>query len=353
MTIQELFSLTTEENKDLSTIRVSGTIPTAVIEQHRDGVVQKLTETTPVDGFRPGSAPSNVVTQQVGDLEIWRRCGLAAIEQAFPDIVKVTGQTPISQPNLQFTALPVHGDISFSIDFFVMPAITLPDYQTTLSSVGKREDPDPVTDDDVTNVILDVRRGLYRNAHPEKSIPTDESLLPELTNEQITSISSMCKDMESFRTHIREGLAEEKKTEKKNKHRDAILKAIMDAVGDITIPDIVVEEGAKNSFEEFKAKAERLGTTVEKYCESENMKEEDLWKELRETSRERAKTQMVLNAIREQESITPDKETVDQELKRFKDRGGEGGDEEQARIYIESALANESVLQFLEGVAEN
>ena len=186
-----------------------------------------------------------------------------------------------------------------------MPAITLPEYTSVLSPIGPCEAPEAVTDSDVDQVILDVRKGLYRQAHPEKPLPTDEQQLPTLTNEHITSLSSTCKDMDSFRAQIRDNVAKEKTLEKKNLHRDKIVKAVMDAVGDIVIPEIVVEEGAKNSYEEFKAKAERLGTTVEKYCEMEKISEDDLWNDLRTTARERSKTQMVLNAIREKEGIDP------------------------------------------------
>ena len=41
---------------------------------------------------------------------------------------------------------------------------------------------------------------------------------------------------------------------------------------------------------------------------------------------------------------------VDREIARYKDRGGKD-DEEQVRIYVESVLANEAVLQFLEKIA--
>ena len=82
------FSLTIEENKDVSSVRLTGVVPADEVERHRDTVIAKLKETTTVDGFRPGSVPTDVIEKHVGDLEIWRQCGVAAVTQAFPDIIR-------------------------------------------------------------------------------------------------------------------------------------------------------------------------------------------------------------------------------------------------------------------------
>ena len=345
-----MFSLTVKKNEDKTHIRLTGVVPVSAIERHRATVLDRLRKTTKIDGFRDGTAPDDLVEKTVGDLEVWRQCGVVAITDAFPSLIAESGFTPVSQPSLQLTAVPIRGDISFSVDFFTVPAIDLPDYRAALASCGAKKEPTDVTDDEVDAVLLDVRKGLFRDAHPEKSIPTDDGDLPALTDERIASLSGTCKDVASFRKKIREEIAGEKRREAKRVHRERLLTAIMESLGDIAVPEIMIEEGAKESREEFALQAERLGTTIERYCETENITEDSLRKSFKDQARQRSKTQILLNAIREKENINPSRESVDKEVDRYKKRVG-GGDEEKVRVYIETTLANEAVLQHLESLA--
>lgn len=349
--IQNTFSVTTEENKAIASIRLSGVVPASVIEKHRTSTLEDLQKTTTIDGFRQGTAPLTQIEKKVGELEVWRQSSINAITEAFPTIIAESTFIPVSQPNLQLSSVPIRGDVGFTIDFFTLPAITLPDYRTILSTLDPLKPVKTVEESAVEQVILDVRRGLYRNAHPEKPLPTDDKHLPELTDETVASLTSTCSDVANFRKKIRDDLLTERQEEERQLHRETILTKIKDAVGTIVIPEILIEEGAKDDREAFELRAKRLGTTVEAYCKDQNIQEEDLQKDLRERAKKRSEVQLILNAIREKETINPDKEMVEKELKRFKERSGEA-DEEKARIYIETMLANESVLTFLEGLVK-
>ena len=91
-----------------------------------------------------------------------------------------------------------------------MPEVTLPEYKEMLQKIEKPEEPKSATDDEVQKVLLDIRKGLHKKAHPEKDIPKDDGNLPELTDAYIQEISQQHKDTESFKKGVRESITQEK-----------------------------------------------------------------------------------------------------------------------------------------------
>ena len=70
--------------------------------------------------------------------------------------------------------------------------------------------------------------------------------------------------------------------------------------------------------------------------------------EFREQARKRAKLQLALNKLAEDEKIEADKEKVDEEMKHALEHFPDARPE-LVRIHIETVLRNEKTLQLLEG----
>ena len=115
-----------------------------------------------------GNAPPEIVEREVGSLEIWRQGAQEVIIKHFADIVAGEEIVPLGQPQLQITSIADKGDVSFQIQFYMMPKVTLPEYKTLLQELEKPEEPKPATDEEMQQILVDMRRGLYKKAHQKK-----------------------------------------------------------------------------------------------------------------------------------------------------------------------------------------
>ena len=349
MIIREQFSIQLHKDNEKAHAKIDGVVPKDMIQAVRGEVLQKIGESKKIDGFREGNAPLEVVEREVGLLEIWRQGAQEVILKHFAEIVAGEAVVPLGQPQLQITSIADKSDVSFQIQFYIMPEVALPDYRGLLQKLEKPEEPKPATDKEVEAVLLDVRRGLYKKAHPEKDFPKDDSELPELTDAYVQELSQQHTDVESFKKGVRESITQEKAMQARAVFRQKILDTIADGTT-VTIPEIMVEEESKRAYGEMKAHAEHFNTTIEDYLKAQNMSEGKLWEQLRDDARKRAKVQLVMNTISTQENIRANIDEVTREVERFKKKQTDMTDD-QIHTYITSLLTNEAVIQSLEKIA--
>lgn len=345
MRTRELFSLTIEKDGEKSRVRITGTVPKEKIKEARAETLKKIGEKKKIDGFREGAAPPEVVERSVGALEVWQSAAQEVIAGNFAEMMAEEGLAPLGSPNMKFTAVPVGGDVSFEVEFFIMPDIDMPDYKAIVEGMEAFGEPEPATDEEVRRIVTDIRRNIYKKENPEKDLPKEEDL-PELTDEQAREITGRNEDAKSFVKGVRESITEEKKARARAECRQKILDAIREKTK-IALPEIIVDEESKRAYNDLKARAEHLGTTIEEYLKNEGMTEEQLWERLKKEAEERSKVQLIMNTISAKENIHADREAVEKEVKRLKERGN-GGNDEQIYMYIESLLTNEAVMRFLE-----
>ena len=349
MEIKETFSLQINNDTEKAQVNMTGIVPKEKIESEKETVLKRLQKEKKIDGFREGSTPIDVVERAVGSLEVWRQSTHEVIMKYFPEIIAQEGLAPIGSPNLQLTAIPDNGDVSFQITFFTVPKVELPDYCSIVQKLELPTIQEEVSEEEVRDCITAIRKNLYKKDHPEEEVPANDADLPELTDEKIREISQHYTDKKMFTEGVRQSLLMEKKAQAKNEVQKKIVDAIM-AETTIPIPEIIIEEDSKRAYDDFKKQAEHFGTTVEKYLEEQGMTEEQLQNQFKQEAGDRARIQLLLNAISAKEHIHADKATVEKEVVRFKERATDMT-EEQIHTYIESLLTNEAVLQFLEKTA--
>ena len=349
MTTQEQFSIQTHKDSEKAHAKIEGVVPKDMINKVYNEVLQKVGKSKKINGFREGAAPPEVVEREVGSLEVWRQGAQEVITKYFAEIVAGEEIVPLGQPQLQITSIADKGNVSFQIQFYTMPEVKLPEYKALLQKLEKPEKPEVATDDEVQQVVLDVRKGLYKKAHPEKDFPKNKDDLPELTDAYIQEISQQHKNIESFKKGVQESITQEKALQARALFRQKIIDTITENTA-ITIPEIMIEEESKRAYEEMKTQASNFNTTIEEYLKAQNMSEGKLWEQLRSDARKRAKMQLIMNTISTQENIHADIDEVQKEVERFKKKQTDM-DDDQIHTYITSLLTNEAVIQSLEKIA--
>ena len=350
MNIKETFSITvTKENNDTDIV-LTGTVPKDYIQKAKATTLERLGRDKEIQGFRKGTAPADLLEKEFPSLTVWQESARDVLMQQLPLLLAQEQLIPMGSPTLSFTSIPDGGDVGFTVSFSVLPKVELPDYKALLEGLGKDANKTTeATDKEIEDAILDIRRHLYKRAHPEKEIPQDTKELPELTDSVIQEISAETKDVASFKEMLQKSIAREKRIQMKAQNRDAILQKIVDKV-DLSIPAVVIDEETNRAKESMEQQAKAVGTTIEAYCKDKGMTEEALTAQMRKDAEYRAKVQLVLNAIAVKENLQPEQEAIEAEVERLKEKM-KGMSEDQIRMYIASVLMNEKVLSFLEKTA--
>ena len=114
------------------------------------------------------------------------------------------------------------------------------------------------------------------------------------------------------------------------------------------MPAIFVDSELEKILGQMKEDVQRFGLSFDDYLTRMQKTEEQVRDEFREQARKRAKLQLALNKLAEDEKVEADKDKVDEEMKHAMEHFPDARPE-LVRIHIETVLRNEKTLQLLEG----
>lgn len=365
------------ETLDNSRVKVSGEIPFAELEKHKAAAVKALGKNIKVDGFRAGHVPENVLIAQIGEMAILTEAAERAISATYPEVVKAHELKTIGYPEITITKIAAGSPLGFSATVAVLPEIKLPDYKKLAAEINKEKGEVVVTDEDVEKQIKDILRqkAAYERlqkkaakgekeshthadgsvhegpAHDDVGRPIEdinELEIPELTDEVVKTLGApgQFETVEDFKTKLREHLQIEKTRETEAKHRAALTDKIIDE-SEFPLPEVLVDSEIGQMFGQMEEDIKRAGLSMEDYLSHVKKTREDLKKEWTPTAEKRARLQLVLNEIAEKETILPEKEALEQEVKNLLENYKEA-DEKRVRIYVASVMQNDAVMKFLE-----
>lgn len=399
---KELLEKITVEKKAGSEVTMTGEIPYAELEKHKESALAAVGKEISVDGFRKGHVPEAVLVKTVGEMAIITEMAERALAKVYPELVTLHGLDVIGYPKISITKIAKDNPLGFSLTVAVVPEVTLPDYMKVAKEVNKAKDSKEVTEEEVTKQVEDILRQkvayerLQKKAgasvnhvhdencnhdhtehdhvhgpdcdheaeEQESSVEKPEDKvnaeggeddlghikLPELTDEYVKTLGKegQFTSVEDFRNKIKEHLTIEKARDVDSRHRAKITDAIIEKTK-VELPQVLVDAEIGQMYAQMASDLERAQLKMEDYLGHIKKTKEDLTKEWTPMAEKRAKLQLVLNEIAKKENITPDPSLVDHEvshlLEQYKD-----ADEKRVRVYIASVLTNEAVMKKLEEI---
>lgn len=365
------------EKQKGSMVMVTGELPWEEFKQYRSKALQKLGDVVAVDGFRKGHIPEDVLVKKVGEISILEEMASLAFQALYPKIVIENKIEAIGRPSIQITKLAAENPLGFSISVAVLPEVKLPDYKKIAGELNKKRETDEVTDKEIEETIEEIRtmkakQDLFKQMqsdtdhvhdencnhdHEEIVNNKDESIeevqkrideklvLPEFNDEFVKTLGQF-EGVEDFKVKLKENLAFEKDRRAQDKHRLAVIDAILENIN-LDLPEIMIDAEVDQILYSMKGDISRMGMTFEKYLESVGKTEEDIRKDLRGDGEKRAKLQVVVASISKEESLHPEKEAIEKEIERIKKHYPEAN-EEGARAYVETIMTNDLVFKFLD-----
>ena len=351
-------------NLEQSEIEITALISAEDLARFRTSALKKFGEKTKLDGFRPGHIPEKVLIDRVGEQVILEEAAQMALADVYPAIVKDKNLDVIGRPEVTITKLAPGNPLGFKIKTAVLPTFELPDYKIEAQKVLSKEEKIEVTDKEIDEIILDIRKTRAKSEQKKKNenatpildakgnpISTEinkkdtDNELPELNDDTIKTFGDF-KSVSDFRDRIKENLGKEKEVRAKEKKRVEVGEALIKKTN-VELPKVLIESELHKMFSQFKDDIARMGLDYGQYLKKIDKTEEKLREEWKEVAGKKAKLQLILNKIAEAESITPDSEEVEREvahlLEHYKD-----ADKNRVRIYVETLMTNEKVFAYME-----
>ncbi len=335
-------------------LEIIGSITAEKMALMREKALKKLKENVELPGFRKGTAPDTLIAQKIGEGSILEEAAEIALTEEYPNILEEHNIDAIGRPEITITKIGIGSDMEFKIKTALMPEVKLADYKKIAEKViSKKSESVSATDKDVEDVIQNIRENIAHEkvhaeaggGHEHNHRKIEDSDLPEV-NDEFAKMLGNFENLEEMKKKIKENLDKEKGLKAKDKRRTDILEKIIEE-STIDLPKIVVDGEMEKMLAQFKDDVAKSGISYEDYLKHIKKTEEDLRVEWKEPALKRAKSQVILNTIAKDESITPKEEDVKKEMEHILANYKEA-DRFRVRMYVETFLTNELVFQFLE-----
>src|SRR3989344_2393323 len=293
-----------------SEIEIEGELSSEVFEGYYPHAIKTLGDTIEIDGFRKGKAPEAMVLAKVGEMRILEEMAELALAEHYPKIIEAEKLDVVGRPEISILKLARGNPLGFKIKTAVLPEIKLPDYKKiakkVLGEVKDREKEISVSDEDLENTILDIRKSRAPKVHvvdlpgaetkgEEEKKEKTEAELPPFNDEFVQALGPF-KDVADFREKLKVNIKLEKENQHKEKVRLKIIEKIIEET-EIDTPEILIETELSKILYRMESDITQMGLKFEDYLKHLNKTPEDLKKEFRGDGEKKAKLGLVLNEI--------------------------------------------------------
>lgn len=340
-----------------SEAEIEVSLPADFLVSARKKAVEAFCLSLEMPGFRKGHTPEKVVIEKVGEEKILEEAVDILLKEHFPKIVEESKLDIIGRPKVSITKLALGNPVEFKATFAILPDFKLPAYkEIAKKEMAKKDELTEATEKEVTEVLQQIRKNKAHfdwhqkhtdeknHDHPDLDLNKEENL-PKLDDE-LAKAAGNFKDLNELKEKVKQNIINEKKSRNSEKKRAGIMEELLKQTK-IDLPEILIESETEKSLAQMKDDIARMGTTFENYLVQVKKTEEDLRKDLRDSSEKKAKIQLIFNKIAEQEKLEPNKEILENEVKEVLKHYPSASDQ-SARIYVSTILLNTEVLKLLE-----
>lgn len=323
-----------------SQVELKGAIPTEELAAYKDTALGHIAEHLELPGFRPGKVPKDMVLKKVGEMAVLEEALELLVKDFYPELIEAQQLDAVGRPEVRVTKLAPGNPVELSIIATVYPAVVLPkDWQKTGERIAL-EAAAPATDEELAQTLESLQKSRTTKDADGKEV------VPELTDEFAKSVGAF-ESLEALKEQIRKGISEEKARAARDTRRGKIIDQVL-AGTQVAIPKVFVESELEKILSQMREDVARFGMSFEDYLKNSGKTEESIRNDFREQATKRAKLQLTLNKIANEEKLEVDPTAVESELKHALEHFPDANPE-LVKIHIETVLRNELALKLLEG----
>jgi trigger factor len=165
------------EKKDLgkSKFELTVELSTEELKSSVDKAVEAVSQSVKIEGFRPGKATYEILSQKVGEQAIWEEAARIAINKHLDKILADNlERQAIGQPQINITKMAPNNPLEFKVEVSVLPETTLADYKGMDLVMPEIK----VEESEVTRVLNELRDMRVKEVITEEAVgATDKVLL--------------------------------------------------------------------------------------------------------------------------------------------------------------------------------
>ena len=322
-----------------SEVELAGDIPFAELEAYRTQALAHIAEHIELDGFRKGKVPHEIALKKVGELAVLEEAVELLVKDFYPELVMAHQVDAVGRPDIRVTKLAAGNPVGLVVRATVYPTVDVPKDWRGLAEKIALEPSLPATDEEVLQTVENLRQSRKK-----------DDVLPELNDEFAKSLGAF-ENVDALKEQIKKGISEEKVHKARDARRGKLIEALLEKVT-VQVPRIFVESELEKILSQMREDISRMGLKFEDYLKHANKTEEAIRNEFREQAAKRAKLQLVLNKLAQDEKAEADPSAVELELKHAIEHFPDANPE-LVKIHIETVLRNELILKMLEGEVAN
>ncbi len=339
----ESFKLQKEPNSEAL---FSGSIPAEAVLPYREKALAHLASHMELPGFRKGKVPTDMALKRVGEVGVLEESVELFMRDFYPELVLAKKIEAVGRPDIQVLKLAPGNPVEVRIRTAVYPIVEVPAHWKKLAGQVPNAEKKEATEEEVAQTLESLRQNRAAKSGEQPAAGAAEvPALPELNDEFARSIGAF-KDLEDLKAQVRKGIGEEKTRKEKDARRGKMLEALLERTK-VEMPKLFVESELEKILAQMKEDVSRMGVQFPEYLKRTGKTEADLRAEFRGQAEKRAKLQLLLNKLAEDEKVEADQEAVEAEMKHALEHFPDA-DPQRVRIHIETVLRNEKVLKLLE-----
>lgn len=262
-------------------------------ERYFAQAAKSLSEEYPIKGFRPGSAPFDIVKNTLSEKTAYEEVARHILVKTLPQLFETHKMRRLGDPFIEFTALKEGGQVTFEVSVALWPPITLPAYRDIT-----------ITEKKATVGDQEVQQALDYLQKARKAETMDDAFAKSLGN---------FTDLASLKESIKEGIAHDKSAMNREKSRGELLEKVRQG-SKLEVAPFLVEREAQRIIDYERQTVESNKMTMKDYLAQLNMTEEKFIENAREMAQKRLENALILNEIATQEKLTVSEEELTQRI---------------------------------------
>ena len=342
-----------------SEVELTGEIPADVISPYRERALGFFAAELEMPGFRKGHVPADIALKKVGEIAVLEEAVELFMRDFYPELVETHATDAVGRPDIRITKLAPGNPVALVVHTTVYPTVELPKAWKKIGEGIEIETVPDILDAEVDEALTSIRRARAKvptataeaaaEGEPLATAQVSDADLPVLDDAFAQSLGGFT-DVADLKQKLKENMKQEKDQKARDARRGKIIEALLEQTK-LEVPAIFVESELEKIISQMKEDTQRFGLSFDEYLQRVEKTEEVVRAEFREQATKRAKLQLVLNKLADDEKLIADKEQVDTELKHALEHFPDARPE-LVRIHIETVLRNEKALQLLEGSIE-
>lgn len=307
-----------EDNKSQKTFEV--TVLALEIEKYFKLAAKNLSNRFPINGFREGNAPFNIVLKEIGEKDAYKEVINLILNAFLPKFfANQENLNTLGESEIEVLKIAPNNPFIFKITIALYPEFTIP----SLKDIKVKTKKVSVSDKEVENSIEYLKK-------IRKSEKIDDEFAKSLGN---------FKNLEELKKSMKSGIEKDKEQMEKNQNRIKILESVSKKIK-IDIAPILIKRESYVILNQHKNQVTKSGVKWDEYLGKIKKTEYELVEEQKKLAKMKIVNSLLLAKLAKDNNIKVEQNEIEEELEAVLTRYGITKENTPKDINIEQLKSN-------------